>query len=396
MVTEIYDLGIVKDEQLKFAVIVSKFNGKFVYAKHKKRDTWEIPGGHRELNEEINVTAERELKEETGAINFKITPVCDYSVKREGQDKDYGRVYYAQIEELGELPDFEIGEIGLFDYIPEKLTYPEIQPLILKGIMKYRLEDEWFTIERIDNETYAISEYGHWEKVHSYLLIGRNKALLIDTGLGIGNIKKEVQKLTKLPVIVVTTHIHWDHIGGHHLFDTIYVYKDELDWLRNGIGIPINVIKKNIMEEPFTKKPPIEFSIDNYKIYNGEPKRILKDNDIIDIGQRKLRIIHTPGHSPGHICIFEEERGYLYTGDLIYRGTLYAFYPTTDPVLFKKSVDKISKLKGIARLLPAHNDINISITLMYDIKKAFKDIKDKNMLKQGSGIFDFDEFRIKI
>lgn len=261
------------------------------------------------------------------------------------------------------------------------------------GIIK---NEDWFTVEKIDNETYAISEYGHWEKVHSYLLIGKNNALLIDTGLGIGNIKKEVEKLTNLPVIVVTTHVHWDHIGGHNLFDTIYVYEDEVDWLKNGIGIPLNVVKKNVMAQPFIKNLPVEFDIDEYKVYSGNPNKILKDNDVIDIGERKIKIIHTPGHSPGHICFFEEDRGYLYTGDLIYKGTLFAFYPTTDPVLFKKSVDKISELKGIIKLLPAHNDINIQIDLMCKIKKAFKEIKDKNMLKQGTGTFDFGEFKIKL
>lgn len=112
MKTEVYNLGIIRDEKLKFAVIVSKFNGKFVYARHKKRETWEIPGGHRELKEDIDRTAERELKEETGVIKFTIKPVCDYSVKKDGQPQNYGRVYYAQIEELGKLPDFEIGKIN--------------------------------------------------------------------------------------------------------------------------------------------------------------------------------------------------------------------------------------------------------------------------------------------
>ncbi len=256
--------------------------------------------------------------------------------------------------------------------------------------------DEWFEIEKIDDETYAISEYGHWEKVHSYLLIGETSALLIDTGLGIGNIKKQVDKLTKLPVTVVTTHVHWDHIGGHGLFNDIYVHKNDAEWLRRGIPVPINVIKRNIEAEPFSIKPPIEFNIDNYKIYTGEPTRILNDDDIIDIGSRKIRIIHTPGHSPGHICLFEEEKGYLYTGDLVYKGTLYAFYPSTDPILFKQSIDKISSLKEVTKILPAHNELNVEVDLVSNIKNAFKDIEDKDMLKQGNGIFEFADFKIHI
>lgn len=256
--------------------------------------------------------------------------------------------------------------------------------------------DEWFTIEKIDDETYAISEYGHWEKVHSYLLIGKTSALLIDTGLGIGNIKKEVNKLTELPVTVVTTHVHWDHIGGHGSFDDIYVHKADEGWLKNGISIPLSFIKKNLMAEPFSKKAPEEFNIENYKIYAGEPTKILDDKDIIDIGLRKIRVIHTPGHSPGHICLFEEESGYLYTGDLIYKGTLYAFYPSTDPILFKESINKISGLKGITKILPAHNELNVQVDLISSIKNGFKDIEDKGMLKQGNGVFDFSDFRIHI
>lgn len=256
--------------------------------------------------------------------------------------------------------------------------------------------DEWFEIEEIDDETYVISEYGHWEKVHSYLLIGKASALLIDTGLGIGNIKKQVDKLTKLPATVVTTHVHWDHIGGHGLFNDIYVHRNDEEWLRRGIPVSPDVIKKSIEAEPFSKKPPIEFNIDDYKIYTGEPTRILNDDDIIDIGSRKIRIIHTPGHSPGHICLFEEEKGYLYTGDLVYKGTLYAFYPSTDPIIFKQSIDKISSLKGITKILPAHNELSIQLELISSIKKAFADIEDKNMLKQGNGIFEFGDFKIHI
>ena len=91
--------------------------------------------------------------------------------------------------------------------------------------------DSWFTVETIDSQTYAISEYRHWEETHCYLLCGREKAILIDTGLGISDIRKVVERLTDLPVTVVTTHVHWDHIGGHGLFDTIAVHELEKDIL---------------------------------------------------------------------------------------------------------------------------------------------------------------------
>ena len=91
--------------------------------------------------------------------------------------------------------------------------------------------DTWFTIEKIDSQTFVLSEYKHWEETHCYLLCGEDKALLIDTGLGVSNIKEVVEELTALPVTVFTTHIHWDHIGGHRYFDCIGVHKEEKEWL---------------------------------------------------------------------------------------------------------------------------------------------------------------------
>lgn len=91
--------------------------------------------------------------------------------------------------------------------------------------------EDWFTVEKFDSDTFAISEYKHWEETHCYLLRGNRKAILIDTGLGVANIKKITDSLTTLPVMVITTHVHWDYIGGHRLYDNIAVYEAEKDWL---------------------------------------------------------------------------------------------------------------------------------------------------------------------
>ena len=255
---------------------------------------------------------------------------------------------------------------------------------------------DWFSVEKIDDGTFAISEYGHWEKVHSYLLLGEKCAALIDTGLGIGNIKNVVEHLTNLPVKVVTTHVHWDHIGGHREFNDIYVHENDAAWLEDGISIPLEAVKRDVIREKFTLTPPDDFDINKYEVYRGKPGMVLKDGDIIDIGGRKIDVIYTPEHSPGHICLFEEERGYLFTGDLVYAGTLYAFYPSTDPVKFKESIEKVSKLKGVKRILPGHNNLNIPVSIIRDIKEAFESIEKEKHLKQGAGIFNFKGFNIHI
>ena len=162
--------------------------------------------------------------------------------------------------------------------------------------------NKWFTIEKIDNKTFSISEYRHWENVHSYLLLGKEKALLIDTGLGVSNIKNEIDEITTLPIIVATTHVHWDHIGGHKYFDNIAVHKLEKDWLIK-FPLPLAVVKDNLLKESCDF--PKDFNIDKYEIYSKKPAIILNDNDVIDLGNRKIKAIHTPGHSPGHLCFYD-------------------------------------------------------------------------------------------
>ena len=110
--------------------------------------------------------------------------------------------------------------------------------------------DNWFTIEQIDRDTFSISEYKHWEETHCYLLCGEKYAILIDTGLGVSNIRTIVDSLTKLPVMTVTTHVHWDHIGGHKYFDNIAVHEAEKDWLSVRFPIPLQVVKNNLTRLP--------------------------------------------------------------------------------------------------------------------------------------------------
>ena len=118
------------DSLFKFAVIISKSYGKWVFFKHRDRDTYEIPGGHRERGENISDTAKRELYEETGAVKFDLSPVCIYSVETSGEET-FGMLYFADITEFeGELHS-EIEKIELFDTLPEKWTYPLIQPYLI-------------------------------------------------------------------------------------------------------------------------------------------------------------------------------------------------------------------------------------------------------------------------
>ncbi len=120
-----------ENRNLKYSVIVSRYRGKWIFCKHRERETFEIPGGHRETGETPEQAARRELYEETGATRYALTELCVYSVAEAGTPETFGMLYFAEIKELSPLPDFEMERVECFDGLPERLTYPEIQPFLL-------------------------------------------------------------------------------------------------------------------------------------------------------------------------------------------------------------------------------------------------------------------------
>lgn len=136
MEVKFYDKA--EDSLLKFAVIVSKHNGKWVFCKHKQRETLEVPGGHREMGEKIGETAKRELYEETGAVDFTIKPICVYSVISDDNDAEetFGMLYFADINAFESKLHSEIEKIYLLDDLPSQWTYPLIQPKLIDEIIR--------------------------------------------------------------------------------------------------------------------------------------------------------------------------------------------------------------------------------------------------------------------
>ena len=130
--TKFYELGTVEESLVKRVVIVSNYKGKWVYCKHKERNTWEIPGGHVEEGEIPLEAAKRELYEETGAIEFDIEPISVYSVSQ------YALLYYANIKKLGPLPESEIQSISFFENQPENLTYTDMHSKLFDKVKEVK------------------------------------------------------------------------------------------------------------------------------------------------------------------------------------------------------------------------------------------------------------------
>lgn len=122
--------------KMAYVVIVSKYKGKWVFVRHRERSTYEVPGGHIEQGEDYMAAAKRELYEETGATDFSLDFVSVYAVTR-NDEVSGGYLFFADIKELSELPDYEMAELVLFDYLPENLTYPQIQPHLFDRVQEW-------------------------------------------------------------------------------------------------------------------------------------------------------------------------------------------------------------------------------------------------------------------
>jgi glyoxylase-like metal-dependent hydrolase (beta-lactamase superfamily II) len=234
--------------------------------------------------------------------------------------------------------------------------------------------DPWFEVYRLRPDTYAIYEPRQDQTALSYLLLGSERALLFDSGLGIGRIDEVVKSLTMLPISVLNSHSHFDHIGGNYAFNDIYAR--DLDYTRNhAAGIANQKIASELKPESVCPPLPKGVTRETYAIKPFQITRTVSDGQIIDIGGRKLEVIFTPGHTPDSLCLLDRANRLLLTGDTFYPGPLWLFVPETDLAAYKQSIARLAAISGdVDHLLPAHNAPDAAPHLLGDVQKAFKAI----------------------
>ena len=234
----------------------------------------------------------------------------------------------------------------------------------------------WFDVYRLHDWLYAIYEGGQFDEPLMYLVIGEDKAAIIDGGNGIGNLAKLVEELTSKPYFLILTHTHNDHIGGCKDFNEIAVFDDVMSWERAAKGYDKEKMGEIIQEGMLIREFPSEFNPDNYFAPPFIVTTWLKENDIIDLGGRRLEVIYTPGHRSNHICLLDRESRYLWTGDLFYTGGISTYLPGGN---HDQYIESVRMLTGLFRhydiLLPAHNEPLVEKDILLEVLKAAENIK---------------------
>jgi hydroxyacylglutathione hydrolase len=187
-----------------------------------------------------------------------------------------------------------------------------------------------YEVHQVDASCWRIEENG----VRAFLITGTEKALLVDTGFGTGNIKEIVDNMTDLPLMLVNTHTDRDHIGCNSLFEKAYMHPSEYDRYNQGVGAGLTV-------EPFW------------------------EGDRIELGGRSFEVILIPGHTPGSIALLDAENRVLFSGDSVQAGTIYMFGPGRNIKAYIASMIKLAVISNrFDTVYPSHGPIPISSDIL--------------------------------
>jgi glyoxylase-like metal-dependent hydrolase (beta-lactamase superfamily II) len=228
----------------------------------------------------------------------------------------------------------------------------------------------WFATRNLEPGIFLVSEPVH---VNSFLIEGTSAAALIDTGLGIGDIRQAAEQLASHDVFALNTHYHFDHTGGNHLFPTRLIHEagapaierpvdpDLYRRYSQFIGQLMETLPRfrdlddrffHFLTDETTPRPlPADFELSSWSYQPTHATRTLRDGDRVELGGRDLTVLHTPGHTPDCICLLDEKNGVLFGGDTINTGPIYAQLADSDVEAFAKSARRLADLASCVRVV---------------------------------------------
>lgn len=213
--------------------------------------------------------------------------------------------------------------------------------------MKQRMRPEdWYSVRRLDDDVTYICEphIQEFYRCNIWHVRGRDRDMLVDSGMGVVSLREWVPLVTESELIAVASHTHFDHIGCHHEFECRAVHSAEADLLADPT-------RENTLADPyvtddiFDALPPEPYCSKCYAVKRAPATRLLEDGDVIDLGDRQFEVIHTPGHSPGGIALYETATEILFSGDILYDGPLIEDTYHSNANDYHASMERLLRLK---------------------------------------------------
>jgi len=188
--------------------------------------------------------------------------------------------------------------------------------------------ETWFETTRVGDDVTLIREVfvKPYYRCNIWHVRGRDRDMLVDSGMGLVSLRTYVPLVTEKPCLATATHTHYDHFGGHHEFPDRLVHHSEAVIAAH--PTPENTVAApHVSDAIYEALPPLPYSSTEYAIKAAPATVLLKDGDMISLGDRRFEVLHTPGHSPGSICLWEAETQILFSGDTLFDGP-----PTAEPL----------------------------------------------------------------
>jgi glyoxylase-like metal-dependent hydrolase (beta-lactamase superfamily II) len=242
-----------------------------------------------------------------------------------------------------------------------------------RALRRVNVADQWFEVYEVSPRVFALYEPHQAEEIISYLIVGDKQSLLFDSGMGIGDIKKVTGELTRLPIVVLNSHTHNDHVGGNWQFATIYGI--DTDFTRANARGSREDAQAEIASDQLCGNLPKEFDSKTYVTRPWKIKEYVRDGTRIDLGGRGLEVIATPGHTPDAISLLDRANGLLFTGDTYYPGPIWLFRPETDLGAYDASIRRLAALAPqLTLVLGAHNVPVAPPSVLRRLVAAFEEV----------------------
>jgi glyoxylase-like metal-dependent hydrolase (beta-lactamase superfamily II) len=246
------------------------------------------------------------------------------------------------------------------------------------ALPKVDVGSDWYEVYAVGAGVFAISEPRQYEGVNAFLVLGTSRAVLFDTGLGVAPIVDVVRRLTDLPVTVVNSHTHFDHVGGNGAFEDVRNLDSDYSAAsaRGEVTGPLDAYARETLA-PERVCGPLPRSVDSRE-YRNPVWRVtgyVEDGERLELGGRSLEVLVTPGHTPDSICLLDRANGLLFTGDTYYSGEIYLWSPETDFAEYAASVERLAAIGQLTHVLPAHGRPVADPARLVELRAALESIR---------------------